>query len=81
MTNEIKNAVNNFFNGNETVFANQKGANYDSNFYGDTEICELTQGDVIFCIEETINSGDLVIDEAIESILGDMQLDRPVTND
>lgn len=43
--------IEDFFDGQKTVFATPNTDNHSANFYGDTHICRLTVDDVCSAVE------------------------------
>ena len=76
---EIRHAVERFFIGadNNVVFATPGTINHTANFYGFDFVCELSIEDVVDCISIAVSEWDLTIENAIETILDDLQYDRP----
>lgn len=79
--NKIADAVKKFMAGNNVMYATPGTDNHDANFYGHTEICELTESDIIACIEcardSFVYENCDPTDEAIEDILSDLQFEKP----
>ena len=80
MDTNVKKKVKQFFAGSKYVYATPGTTNYNANFYGDTTICRLCQRDVIGCIDSAGDWGDMTLDERIETVLDDLQYDKPVNN-
>lgn len=92
VSNALRTAVDEFFGGAQVVYATPNTDNHCANFYGDTEICELTKHDVANliqiahsdwqtendCVEGRLRS--LSEAEAIEAVLADLQTARPDEN-
>jgi hypothetical protein len=81
---KIKQAVKDFFNSENVkyVYATPYTKNHSANYYGDSRICKLNQGDVVSSIENAIDNWDWdksddAVQDAIDTILSDLQYTKP----
>lgn len=88
VSDELREAVDDFFGNAEVVYATPGTDNHSANFYGDTHVCELTKQDVFNLIQiadsdwTAIDEDGLTIRsineaEATETILSELQHDKP----